>query len=267
MQESQPYHFAAPNELHLWLLLIADVPVEYLPGYYRLLSPDESERNRRYVFEKDRIRHLLSRVFVRKLLANYLSLTPDSLRFETNTYGRPTLVWPDGKPKLDFNISHAGDMIACAVVPDGRVGIDIEPIDREVNIRQASHFFSKIELEELALLSGERQKEHFLRLWTLKEAYIKARGQGLSIPLDSFAFHDFGEGSFQFWENNARKGDKKQWWFCTLHPTLDCRLAAAWQTRSAGRNDLVSIRLYQFFRFGQRDAYELPFSIEHLCRA
>lgn len=262
MQESRPYHFAAANELHLWLLPTADVPVEYFPGFYRLLSPAERERNQRYVFEKDRIRDLLTRVFIRKLLANYLSVAPDDLQFETNAHGRPALVWPDRASKLDFNLSHAGEMIACTLVSDGRIGIDLEPIDREVNIQQASHFFSKIELEELALLSGNQQKEHFLRLWTLKEAYIKAQGRGLSIPLDSFAFYDFGAGQMRFWAREDDEKARRHWSFFSLRPLMGYRIAGAWDHAITKKEDTL-LRLRQWLPDPPSGFRNISFDIEH----
>lgn len=261
MPENQPYHFTSPTELHLWLLPIAEVPPEYFPEYDRLLSPGERERNRRYVFEKDRIRDLLTRVFIRQLLASYLSVAPEDLQFEANAHGRPTLRWPDPSSNLDFNLSHAGEMIACALVPAGRVGIDIEPIDRKVNIQQASHFFSKIELAELALLSGERQKEHFLRLWTLKEAYIKAQGRGLSIPLDSFAFHDFGAKGMRFWARDAGENAGKNWSFFSLRPLLGYRIAGAWE-HPAAKTEGVLPRLRRWLPDQQSRFENIPFDIE-----
>lgn len=262
MPENQSYHFASPSELHLWLLPITEVAVESFPEYYRRLSPDERARNQRYVFEKDRIRDLLTRIFIRTLLANYLSVESASLQFEANAYGRPILVWPDNEPTLDFNLSHAGELIACAIVSNGRIGIDIEPVDREVNIQQASHFFSKIELEELYLLPPEQQKEHFLRLWTLKEAYIKAQGQGLSIPLDSFAFYSFREGRMQFWNRHANGNSIDRWSFFSMRTVLGGRLAGAWR-HAVPIEEEFNIRLRKFLPTDLPTCENIPFDIDY----
>jgi len=261
MEEVQPYHFTTSSEIHLWLLPIGEVPPDYFPEFHQLLSPEEQKRNQRYVFEKDRICHLLTRVFIRKLLAAYLAVAPSELQFEENNHGRPALIWPDGKSKLNFNLSHAGKMIVCGVVQEGTIGIDVEPIDREVKIHLASSFFAKIELEELSKLPPEQQKEHFLRLWTLKEAYIKARGKGLAIALDSFAFYNFEEKGMCFWEQFSEES-KGHWSFFSLKPLLGHKIAGAW-------NDLLpikernAIRVRKFLPLGQVYVSDLAVVIEH----
>lgn len=262
MKKKAKLTFSGPNELHLWLLPVPEVMPAVLREGYGLLSSDERARNQRYIFEKDRIRHLLTRVFIRQLLGAYLGEDPADLQFASNHYGRPTLVRPDGAGAFDFNLSHAGDLIACGVVPRGRIGIDIEPVERDVKISLASTFFAKKEIEELFSLPEDQRQKHFLRLWTLKEAYIKARGMGMAMALDSFAFYDFGESGFQFWDGNLATDRSGPWTFFSLQPILGCKVAGAWETGPAAKADLT-IRARTFLPYSPEQTGELTVKVEH----
>lgn len=234
MQSTRILSLPSDGEVHLWLLPIRKAPPSLLSEGYALLSAPERARNQRYYFEKDRVRHLFTRVFIRQLLGGYLDEDPAALQFEENAYGRPTLLRSDGRPPLDFNLSHAGDLIACGVVSRGRIGIDIEPVDRDVELGLASSFFAEKEIEELFSLPVERQREHFLRLWTLKEAYIKARGEGMAIALNSFAFWGFRNGTLQFWAQERAASSEEQWTALSLRPIRKHNMAIVWQHPAPG---------------------------------
>ncbi|HZI05376.1 MAG TPA: 4'-phosphopantetheinyl transferase superfamily protein, partial [Archangium sp.] len=132
---------------------------------------------------------LVSHALVRVTLSRYVPTSPQSWCFSTNTYGRPEIAG-EVPSRLRFNLSHTDGMAVCAVVLDTDVGADVEHSGRPgQTVELADSFFSRSEVQALRALPVERQRERFFDYWTLKESYIKARGAGLSLPLDQFAFH------------------------------------------------------------------------------
>ena len=120
---------------------------------------------------------------LRDILARYLQCKPKELSFSINKYGKPVI---DGQ-KREFNLSHSGNYVLIAVAQERKVGIDVEKIRSNMEIENmASRFFSPIEASELMALPPEQRDLAFFNCWTRKEAYIKAQGLGLSLPLDSF---------------------------------------------------------------------------------
>lgn len=153
----------------------------------RWLTPAESSRRRAFVREVNRQEYLVTRALVRSILSVCQSMDPAALRFATNPYGRPHLDPPCG---LWFNLSNTTELVACGVSRDGEVGVDVEPLDRGPDVVEvADTVFSPRELRELRSIADPAAlRDRALDLWTLKESYIKARGMGLSLPLDRFSF-------------------------------------------------------------------------------
>lgn len=159
-------------------------------AYLPLLSAEEHERMARLVFERDRQRFLLTRALVRKMLSRYAPVKPADWQFIANAHGRPEILnRPAGVPDLRFNISHTDGLIACAVTIGREVGVDVEHVNRRLTQDVATRFFAPAEVAHLQSLTEDEQERVFFDYWTLKEAYIKARGFGLSLPLADFAFH------------------------------------------------------------------------------
>lgn len=139
----------------------------------------------RFRFEKDRRRYLVGRGVLRTLLGRYLEVAAQDLRFETAAAGKPHLA--SGQGELQFNLAHSGEYVLFAIANGRVVGIDVEEIDDDFDARQvAAHFFSSNEQRDLETLTGRARVEAFFECWTRKEAYVKARGEGLSLPLDQF---------------------------------------------------------------------------------
>ncbi|MCG8568224.1 MAG: 4'-phosphopantetheinyl transferase superfamily protein [Desulfobacterales bacterium] len=154
----------------------------------------------------------MSRALTGAVLSRRLSCGPGELRLSRSKTGRPGFSHGSGPLELDFNISHARDLVVCAVTDRGRVGIDIEHVKRRVNLDIARRFFSVRETAELENAPKAVQAEMFLQLWTLKESYVKAVGQGISrLPLGEFGF-DLGGKRF-FAQGAARRPGS--WKFCT----------------------------------------------------
>jgi 4'-phosphopantetheinyl transferase len=178
-----------PNEVHVWLLF-ADMVKEprLLSTYEMLLSPEERARRARYKFEHSRREYLLTRALVRTTLSRYAPVAPRAWTFRQNEYGCPSIAAAE-HAWLRFNLSNTAGLIACAVVREREVGVDVEEVTRPgETVTIADRFFSPLEFEALRRLPEEAQRARFFDYWTLKEAYIKARGMGLAIPLDQFSF-------------------------------------------------------------------------------
>ncbi len=171
-----------PGAIHVWLAHLEDA--HGAPSLSAsVMSAGEQARARRFVFDRDRRRFSAARVFLRRLLAWYVGSDPADLRFDTGPHGKPSLA--GGRP--EFNLSHSGDVAVVAISGAGEVGVDIEAI-RPLDDGQAiaGRFFATGEAERLRRLAPELRDEAFFACWTRKEAFVKAIGEGLSHPLDSF---------------------------------------------------------------------------------
>lgn len=149
-----------------------------------VLSEDELERAGRFRFERDRRRFVAARSALRRLLARYVDASPAGLSFEYGPYGKPDV---PGAP-VAFNISHAGSCALFAFGPRFELGVDVEVLDNALvdDLLVAKRFFSPREVEMLRAYAPSARPRAFLRCWTRKEAFVKARGDGLSLPLHDF---------------------------------------------------------------------------------
>ena len=163
------------------------MPARGLEELQRLLSVDELTRAKRFHFDRDRRHFIGRRAILRIVLASYLENTPASVRFSYNDFGKPCLAEAAHSNRLSFNLSHSGQLIRIAVAIDRDVGIDVEVVDESVPIDSvARRFFSPREIATLKALPETLRRADFFSCWTRKEAYVKARGKGLSFPLASF---------------------------------------------------------------------------------
>ncbi len=179
--------------LDLWL---APEPVDLAPelaaSWAALLSAEERLRWQRFAREEDRRRFLLVRALARKVLAHELGRQPQELLFQADTHGKPRVVLPVGT-RLHFNLSHTRGLSVLALSRQAEVGVDVEAAGRDVELMAlARRYFATSEVQALEELAPEPQRELFFALWTLKEAWVKAKGLGLRVPLDEFSFQGAG---------------------------------------------------------------------------
>ncbi len=174
------------------------------------LSGEERERAARFHFERDRGRYTVCRSVLRELLAGYLDAAPEGIEFRYGPAGKPELT----EGSLRFNVSHSHDLALIAMARERELGVDIERVRAGVEREGiAERFFSPGEVAELRAVAVEERDEAFFRCWTRKEAYVKARGGGLSIPLDSFDVTLGRERAVL-----SRAVDAKRWTLTTLDP-------------------------------------------------
>jgi 4'-phosphopantetheinyl transferase len=176
----------AGDAVHLWRVdLDAVSGVE--SRWSSVLSEDERIRAARFHFEKDRQHFIAGRAFLRRVIAAYLKTDPIELIFEYSEKSKPSLGGDYRASRLDFNISHSGGIALFAFTRGRRIGVDVEQVRHDFDTSAiAARFFSACEREQLAALPLEGQHEAFFRCWTRKESYIKATGEGLSLPLSQF---------------------------------------------------------------------------------
>ncbi|MDQ6818389.1 MAG: 4'-phosphopantetheinyl transferase superfamily protein [Actinomycetota bacterium] len=175
-------HPLSGNEVHVWESSL-DRPSEVVQRFRGVLSEDELERADRFRFEGHRCRYIVGRGQLRSLLAGYLGAAPAELPFEYGEFDKPALQSSD----LCFNLAHSGAVALFAFTYAGEVGIDVEIEDARLrDDRLAERFFSPAEVAVLRSLPRSERARAFLRCWTRKEAFLKARGDGLQLALDTF---------------------------------------------------------------------------------
>ncbi len=173
------------NEVRVWRIGF-DLPSAQFTKLQLILSSDERERAERFHFNVDFRRSVVARGSLRLLLGQILGVPPKSLCFEYGEFGKPRLTnLPEHQ--VQFNVSHSGELILIAIAKGRAIGVDIERIRPDVDLDGvAVRFFSANEYRNLALLTGPDKYEGFFTCWTRKEAFLKAKGGGLSAPLDQF---------------------------------------------------------------------------------
>ncbi|MBR8838429.1 MAG: 4'-phosphopantetheinyl transferase superfamily protein [Stigonema ocellatum SAG 48.90 = DSM 106950] len=174
------------DEVHVWCASL-DQSASRFQQLTKTLSQDEQLRADRFRFEKHRQRFIIGRGVLRAILGRYMNIEPSQLRFCYGSHGKPALATASPTGMLDFNLSHSGGVALYAFARDRQIGIDIESLRPVSEVEQiADRFFSIREYEELRAFPPSQQHNAFFRYWTLKEAYVKATGLGLSLPLNKF---------------------------------------------------------------------------------
>lgn len=170
------------RSVHVWRAPLASCP----PGARELLAEDERARADRFQFARDRDRFVAARAALRQVLGRYSDLAPERLAFGYTSHDKPFLVGPGAE--LSFNLSHSHELALLAVTRGRDVGVDLEHQRPDVEIESVARAsFSAAEQRALLALPPGQRLEAFFRCWTRKESYLKARGEGLSMPLDRFS--------------------------------------------------------------------------------
>ncbi|MFK8015884.1 MAG: 4'-phosphopantetheinyl transferase superfamily protein [Gammaproteobacteria bacterium] len=237
--------FFETADIHVWAVdADCDIESALLDVYAGWLTPAEQERWQRFHFPQDRRRYLITRALIRDRLSYYRpDVPPAQWRFECNAYGRPELTPPlQNVLSCSFNLSHTAGAIVLAVSRDGDLGVDVErrrPLnDLDAIARQ---HFAADEVRDLFSLPAERREARFFDLWTLKESYIKARGMGLAIPLDSFGFRFDENANIEFFTLTTSGDLPERWHFVRGAHDSSNQLAVALRKSDLNRPPKVRV--------------------------
>ncbi len=181
-----------PNTVDIWQANL-NLSSQQLQQFYSTFSPDEQQRAQRFRFERDRHQYIAARGILRSLLGQYTNTHPAELEFHYSEKGKPEL----STQPIQFNISHSHSKALYAITSNHRVGIDLEYIREIEALSLAKRFFTPSEFNQLVTVSPQQQQQFFFKLWTAKEAYLKATGEGLmglakiEIPSEYPEMHRF----------------------------------------------------------------------------
>nr|VFJ65439.1 MAG: 4'-phosphopantetheinyl transferase [Candidatus Kentron sp. DK] len=205
--------------IHIWRVRL-DRPSGEVERLRAFLAEEERLRAERFYFPEHRRHFIVARGVLRVLLGRYLRQPPGKIRFAYNRYGKP---FPDPDDGFRFNLSHSGGMALYAFARRGEIGIDMEWMGRGVGEMEqiAERFFAPREARTLLGLPAPERKAGFFRCWTRKEAYVKARGRGLSIPLDRFEVALAPEEEPRLLVNHDDPGDADRWSMHSFVPEKD----------------------------------------------
>lgn len=229
---------------HVWYLFQDDVRgAATLERARGLLSEDEVEELEGFALEHVKREYLLAKALCRTTLSRYADKGPRDWSFSRNEYGRPEIRTASGPPPLRFNITHSRGIVACLVTLASDAGIDAEDMTRGVDMETiAAAYFSSEEAAGLKALSPDRRNRRFYALWTLKEAYLKARGKGLSLPLDACTFRVQDSGLIEARFDVVLGDDPGEWQFGLYYPS-DRHVMATAIRRAPGSG--LSVELYR----------------------
>jgi 4'-phosphopantetheinyl transferase len=219
------------DEIHVWRASLDRTPSE-IRSFLHNLSADERARADRFYFERDREHFIVARGMLRAILGHYVNRAPESLSFCYASHGKPALAGESDGDAIRFNLSHSHGVALYAVSRNREVGIDIEHIRSELAVLEvAERFFAQREVAVLRTLPPEVQRQAFFRCWTRKESYIKARGEGLSLPLDQFEFSSDSEGPQPILRIQRDPSEASRWSFQDLTPAAGYAAALAVEGR------------------------------------
>ena len=174
------------DQVQLWRVDLEALSADEA-SWQKVLSSDEMTRAARFHFSRDRQRFVASRALLRRILASYLATDPGRLNFSYSKKEKPSLGPAYADSGVTFNVSHSGGIALLAFTRRREIGVDVEQVRRDFDLEAiARRFFSRHEQSSLAALPSEEKFDAFFRCWTRKEAYIKATGDGLSLPLSQF---------------------------------------------------------------------------------
>jgi 4'-phosphopantetheinyl transferase len=213
---------------HVWWLALADVPEDASNLWLAILDEEERARAGRFMRAADRRQFIVAHGMLRAFLSYFLGGAPQDWRFITGSHGKPALHPIHRLQGIEFNISHTDGAVACAIAQGSATGVDIEDEESTCDhLSVAQAYFARAEFMLVRDAPAAERKAIFSQLWTLKEAYVKALGQGLSIALDGFAF-SLSPIAISF--SDARGGDPGRWQFESIACTARHRLSIAVNT-------------------------------------
>jgi len=224
------------GEAHIWVAKPGAIQRRVvLDNCMKILSKQEREQCLRFKFAEDSHTYLVSHAMLRNVLSKYIDIPPGGWNYTKNEHGRPEIANPD-VPPVRFNISHTKGLVACIVTLSDDCGIDVERLSaRHSPLKVAKRMFSTSEYDYLRSLDAGDQLEYFFTRWTLREAYVKARGIGIHFPTNrlNFKLHSMDDIEIEF---HPEIRDISESWQFAILPLSEDHLAAA-AVRRVGRSN------------------------------
>jgi 4'-phosphopantetheinyl transferase len=207
----------------------------------RWLSPADGVRHERYRFPADRDMFLVGRVMARALVGRALGIGPQEWEWREGPRGRPEIADPDAHRRVSFNIAHSAGLVVCAVSNDGTVGVDVEHRLRPpVDARMVRRYCAPGEIDDIERQGPAAWQDQFLKYWTLKEAYLKARGLGIAVHLSDLCF-TLGADAIRLERLDSLSADDDHEWAFVLDGSSPSHYVAAAVTARAGETPTFSI--------------------------
>lgn len=203
------------NNAHIWSANLKSPPFK-IEELSKILSSDEIDRANRFYFERDKNRFIITRGTLRKIISRYLNIDPKKLQFTYSDRGKPNLSTPTS---ISFNLSHSQDLALYAISQINLIGIDLEyirPMPDAKNL--AKRFFSPQEYNFISQLPAQQQQETFFKIWTCKEAYLKATGEGLAGGLEKVEVGLNPEKPIHFFSINGNVQEASPWYLHQFIP-------------------------------------------------
>jgi len=260
----------SPNTVAVWLLNLDTGGSDRYAALLRfpgLLSDAEQAHALAYRHEGASVLYIHGRALLQLMLRHHLPPLPEfsaprcALRIEKG--GKPVLTGAFADSGLEFNISHSGNHLACALAWRRQVGIDIEALGRATNCEDvAARHYSPFEQADLMRLEGEARRERFFYYWTLKEAYLKARGGSIAGQLDEISFVPMSDGTVLVQDAFDKDADA-HWGFTVLNALPGCQLALCWERQSSCFTPAVALRIIDVAELG---AQAQSFAPQAVCQ-
>ena len=235
------------TEVHVWSCSPDDIVDEEKIRFCRsILSAEELEKYHRFNFDKDRHSYLVTHALLRSALSSYVNIAASSWQFLIGKHGKPELVLIENQPAFTFNITHTEKLSACAISVNRLVGIDAEYIKKQNNLEAiARRMFAEKEL--LHLEASKNKQQDFYYLWTLREAYVKALGTGLSGSAEQFYFDissDERSSVVKVIKNNVAHDVIDGWHFNIYQSESEHVISLAYDSPQP-----LAVKLFDFFPF------------------
>ncbi|KAF1007411.1 MAG: 4'-phosphopantetheinyl transferase Sfp [Luteibacter sp.] len=231
------------HDVHVYLVKIDEsLERKLLSSYEGLLDDGERDRFDRLTGEHTRTEFLVTRALCRIMLSEFADRPPDAWRFDTNAHGKPCIANGGTENHLEFNLSNSKGLVACVVGTGCRLGIDVEPHAQIRNVEaMARRFFTASEAGFVVSAEPSERLARFIGIWTLKEAFVKAWGSGMSLPLDMFSFDTQGHRPAHFFHTPSL-GNPKRWRFHAWDVAPAHRMALAIATEESDARIGVTLR-------------------------
>lgn len=225
---------APDDRLHLWFAQVPSrLPDEWAAANEVILSTGERARYARYIRDSDRELFLVAHVLMRTTLSRYADIAPQDWTFETDEHGRPEITNARAPEGLRCNLSHTDGLVALVVHDAADAGIDVERVGAVADMHSVARtVFADGELAQFATLPADARPVRFTTLWTLKEAFIKAKGMGLALPLKDFSFAVGDDSAISFACKPSVDPSPEAWSFTVGRPTPDHVMSTACRSRA-----------------------------------